>query len=98
MKVVLKFKGNSYSLMRQLGYHPKKGDRTTEEQSFVRRLTASDYPRFHIYLKAESDKVIVNLHLDQKKPIYKGTPAHAGEYDSEIVKQEAERIKNKLGL
>jgi len=75
--------------MRRAGYHPKKGER----QSFVRRLTVSDYPRFHIYLKTEKDKAIINLHLDQKKPIYKGSPAHAGEYNSTVVKQEAERIK-----
>ena len=36
------------------------------------------------------------LHLDQKKPIYEGAPAHAGEYDSELVQKEAERIKQIL--
>ena len=84
--------------MRQLGYHPKKGDKIAKEQSYIRRLTASDYPRFHIYLKSEGDKVIVNLHLDQKRPIYKGSPAHAGEYDSEVVRKEAERIRQLLSL
>jgi len=89
MKIALKPSQNLYSLMRRLGYHPKR----ERKQSFVRRLTTSDYPRFHIYLKTENNKIIINLHLDQKKPNYKGSPAHAGEYNSRVVKQEAERIK-----
>jgi len=97
MRVILKSKKNLYTLMRKLGYHPKKEDKIAKKQSFVRRLTASDYPRFHVYLESQNDKIIINLHLDQKKPIYKGTPAHAGEYDSEVVRQEAERIKNLEG-
>ena len=92
MRIILKPSQNLYTLMRKLGYHPKK------RESFVRRLTASDYPRFHIYLKTKNDKTIINLHLDQKKPIYKGSPAHAGEYNSRVVKQEAERIKDLMGL
>jgi len=44
----------------------------------------------------ENENLIFNLHLDQKRPIYKGAPAHAGEYDSEVVKKEAERIKQIL--
>jgi hypothetical protein len=32
------------------------------------------------------------LHLDQKKPQYKGTRAHNGEYDGPIVEREITRI------
>ena len=88
MRINLKFSGNVYNLMRQFGYHP-------HESSFVRRLSAADYPRFHIYIKNVSrESLEINLHLDQKKPIYKGATAHSGEYDGELVEKEAERIKN----
>ena len=94
MKIVLRLKENPYNLMRQLGYHPEGKDEKTGEWIFAKRLSTSDYPRFHVYLKSESDKIIINLHLDQKRPIYKGTPAHAAEYKGEIIEKEAERIKN----
>jgi hypothetical protein len=42
-------------------------------------------------------ETLISLHLDQKKPIYKGAPAHAAEYEGELVEKEAERIKNILG-
>ena len=91
MKFKLKgpFKENYYNLMRKIGYHfqGKKGN----ELAFVRPVR--DYPRFHIYLKKEGEDLIFNLHLDQKKPIYKSAIAHSGEYEGEIVEQEVERIK-----
>lgn len=93
MKFILKFQGNVYNLMRKAGYHPHE---TGEgETSFVRRLNGSDYPRFHIYVSRETQdsEVIINLHLDQKKPIYKGTAAHSGEYEGELVEKEMGRIK-----
>jgi hypothetical protein len=34
--------------------------------------------------------------LDRKAPKYEGTPAHAGEYENEVVKEEVERIKRIL--
>jgi len=96
MKFTLKgpFKENIYSLIRQVGYHFQGKDEEKSEIIFVR--PASGYPRFHLYLKKEDNNLIFNLHLDQKKPIYKGTSAHAGEYDSELVKKEAERVKQIL--
>ncbi|OGZ67033.1 MAG: hypothetical protein A3C58_00740 [Candidatus Staskawiczbacteria bacterium RIFCSPHIGHO2_02_FULL_34_10] len=54
---------------------------------------------------------IFSLHLDQKKPSYparigyakgvadgEGWHAHSGEYDGQIVEDEAERIKQVLGI
>ena len=73
---------------------PQKKDEVKSEPVFVR--PSSGYPRFHIYLKEENDNLIFNLHLDQKRPIYKGVAAHAGEYDGKIVEEEAERIKEIL--
>ena len=86
--------------MRQCGYHFEKRDKG--ELAFCRIIGASKsgYPRFHAYVKVNdlSRETAINLHLDQKKPIYKGSPAHSAEYNSEVVKKEVERIKQILGL
>ena len=103
MKFTLKgpFKENIYNLIRQVGYHFQGEDK--EKKEFIFTRPARGYPRFHLYLKVDGStgspqgNLIFNLHLDQKKPIYEGAVAHAGEYDSELVKKEAERIKQLLG-
>ena len=85
------FNYNPHDLVRRLGYKPL-GLTDKNELNCVRPL-GGDYPRFHIYLK-ESPKIITfNIHLDQKKPSYEGATAHSGDYDSETVKQEVERLK-----
>jgi len=94
MKFTLKLKGNVFNLMRQAGYYfeGKEG----EELVFSRPLSGSGsgYPRFHIYTKEVSHETLeANLHLDQKRPSYKGTAAHAAEYEGEIVEREVKRIK-----
>ena len=80
--------------MRKIGYHFQRKDKEQQELIFVR--PSKGYPRFHIYLKKDDEDLIFNLHLDQKKPIYKGTAAHAGEYEGEAVEKESERIKEIL--
>ena len=77
------------TLLRRAGY-------SAHNNSFVRILERSGYPRFHIYVEKQGDALILNLHLDQKRPVYQGTPAHSGEYDGKVVEQEAERIKQIL--
>ena len=86
---------NIINAMRKLGYHFTRKDEATGQLAFARILGGSGYPRFHIYLQEGNaiDEVIINLHLDQKKPIYKGTTAHSGEYQGELVEQEATRLK-----
>ncbi len=86
---------NIYSLMRRAGYVSVE---RKSQFSFIRRIGTTDYPRFHIYLTDEktSNKIILNLHLDQKKPRYSGVRAHSAEYDGRVVKKEAERIKTLL--
>ena len=78
------------------------GGQDKEELAFCRIIGASKsgYPRFHAYIKINnvSQETIINLHLDQKRPVYKGVPAHSAEYDSEAVKKEIVRIKQTLGL
>jgi hypothetical protein len=77
--------------MRRAGYHFQGKDEERSELIFAR--PPRGFPRFHIFVKVEGENLIFNLHLDQKKPIYKGAPAHSGEYESETVEKEAERIK-----
>ncbi len=88
--------------MRKIGYHFQGEEKEKEEFIFTR--PPKGYPRFHIYLKIDDStdspqeikNLIFNLHLDQKKPIYKGTTAHSGEYEGELVEKETERIKQIL--
>jgi hypothetical protein len=87
---------NIYNLMRKIGYHFQEKNEPKSELIFIKPLAGNDYPRFHIYLKIKNKNLIFNLHLDQKKPTYEGTPAHAGEYEGEIVEKEIERIKENL--
>ncbi len=95
-------------LMRIIGYYPAYFQ-NEGEVSIVRQIGRNDYPRFHLYIKegnrksldasASRDKLntfVFNLHLDQKKPSYKGAKGHSGEYNGEVVESEAERIKNLL--
>lgn len=80
--------------MREVGYKPAPKQGKSGEHSFVRPLEGLPYPRFHIYLKENKEKglININLHLDQKKPSYKGSSAHSGEYEGEVVKIELQRI------
>lgn len=98
MQISFKSVQSPYNLMRKCGYHPRGTDKKTGQMIFARRLGVSDYPRFHAYLKLKEGRVVINLHLDQKKPVYKGTPAHGAEYEGGVVEREAERIKQVLGL
>ena len=87
-------KDSPLNLMRRAGYGFAGTDEQTGELNFTRRLSGGDYPRFHVFIKSDGDFVFVNLHLDQKKPSYRGTRAHSGEYeDSELLEKEAEIIK-----
>lgn len=89
--VVSKIRENIVNLSRALGYRPML--RSRGEFNCVRLLMGAKYPRFHLFIKEEKDKLIFNLHLDQKRPSYSGSPAHSGEYEGELVEREAERIK-----
>ena len=92
------FKKNIYTLMRGVGYPAvslsKRRRKQKNEFEFVRPLKG--YPRFHLFIKVQKDTLIFNLHLDQKGPIYEGASAHSGEYNSETVKEETERIKQAI--
>lgn len=95
MKFNIKNKwGNLLTMAREIGYI-FQGEFSDKKFSFVRPL-AGDYPRFHLYVEAGREDLIFNLHLDQKRPVYKSAVDHAGEYDGAVVENEAERIKQKL--
>jgi len=88
-------KQNLVTLTRKIGYRFLNEDKE-KKINLIRPLERNGYPRFHIYLKFNSQKLIFNLHLDQKRPSYKGFPAHAGEYKGGVIEKEAERIKQIL--
>jgi hypothetical protein len=102
----IKIQENIYNLMRHCGYSFEREDK--DELVFCRILSTgqSGYPRFHAFIKinqvlrgtSEQTSAVINLHLDQKKPIYQGTSAHSAEYDSATVQKEVERIKQISGL
>ena len=74
-------------ILQQAGYH-------LHNDSFVKRLSSDFYPRFHVYLRKETNESIeFNLHLDQRRGVHAGATAHAGEYDSELVINETNRLK-----
>lgn len=80
-------------LIKRCGYIEIK-DRQTGETSFVHRVGPYFYPRFHLYIEKESpEEIILNLHLDQKRPSYSGCSAHSADYGGEVVEKEAEGIK-----
>ena len=100
MRLVLDSSENIYNLMRQAGYHFERKEKEELVFSRIIGVSKSGYPKCHVYVKIDkvSHQTIINLHLDQKKPIYKGVPAHSAEYEGKVVEKEAERIKQILGL
>lgn len=86
------------SLIRAIGYRYLGEDDEKKEIKLIRPLEIGGYPRFHLFLKLDpkSQEFIFNLHLDQKKPVYKGVPAHSADYEGGVVEREAERIREIL--
>lgn len=84
---------DALQFIRRCGYG-RIFDRRRGEISYVRRLHGDLYPRFHVYIEDTGADWSINLHLDQRAPIYAGVTAHAGEYEGEVVEREAERIKS----
>jgi hypothetical protein len=90
-----KFNISTDQLIRRCGYG-LVNDRRARQRSYSRRLgQAGFYPRFHLYVNSE-DPLILSLHIDQKQVSYEGQTAHSGDYDSDLVKQEAQRIYNAI--
>ena len=90
MKINIKksdLKENLYNFLRKCGYAPF-------HDSYVKVLSTSGYPRFHIYANETDTQYILNLHLDQKRPSYGKETAHSGEYNGKVVEEERERIED----
>lgn len=85
---------NIYTLMRKIGYYFQGEDEEKSELNFT--SPARGYPRFHLFLKVKGNNLVFNLHLDQKKPSYKGFTAHSGEYKGEVIETETKRIRKIL--
>lgn len=79
--------------MRDLSYHFSGQDARTGELNFTHPIRGDAFPRFHAYLTLKGDEIIMNIHLDQRAPIYRGAVAHEGEYSGPLIDQEAKRIK-----
>jgi len=86
-------KENSVNLLRRIGYTFQR--HSGEQMSFVRSLSRSGFPRFHIYAKMENNNLLINIHLDRKKETYGQSTRHHGEYENDgVLQEEVERIKN----
>ncbi|HDY72822.1 MAG TPA: hypothetical protein ENH90_01555 [bacterium] len=97
MKFIIK-NTNRYNLailLRKIGYK-YLGETEKQEFNMIRQLERGGYPRFHVYLKITPEELSFSLHLDQRKPVYKGAPAHSADYEGKAVEQEAQRIKDSL--
>lgn len=95
MKIIVKKENlpeSPENVLRKSGYHFLIDPRTRQE-SFSRRLGGGHYPRFHVYLKEEDGKVVIDLHLDQKQASYAGSHMHNAEYEGELVEREILRLK-----
>ena len=70
-------------------------DRRMGKESYVRRLGSGHYPRLHMYVKREGEKVIFDMHIDQKQASYAGAAhMHNAEHDGPVVSEEIERLKH----
>lgn len=97
MKIHVELGGKTLqNFMRHIGYAPEIS-RTSDQLRFHRLIAGRPYPKFHIYCSLSDDKksATLNLHLDQRAPSYKGTHAHSGEYDGDLIETEAARIQSK---
>ena len=86
---------NEAHIMRRSGYKPWRDPRSGGS-SFIRRLGRSYYPRFHVKTRREANNLIIDLHLDARRPLHrKGVRSYEDE-ESRVVQAEAARIRGLL--
>ena len=97
MKIEVKdIRENPVNMLRRLGYSFQRQE--GGEMSFIRPFSASGYPRFHMYVKAEGSNMTISIHLDMKKETYGEDTRHHGEYEnSGALADEVRRLKAILG-
>ena len=84
--------GNATVFIRRCGYG-EYYDRRMQKTSYMKRATMVQmFPRYHVYIEERGDEIVLDLHLDQKRPMYEGVSAHSGEYEGGAVEREADRI------
>lgn len=72
-------------------------DRRMGKVSYMKRARMSDmFPRYHVYIEERGNKIIYDLHLDQKRPSYGDETMHSGEYEGGAVEREAARIRGNV--
>lgn len=84
--------GNPLTVLRRCGYKPWRDPRTGKE-SFIRRVSAAFYPRFHVLTYYKENLFIIDLHFDARRPMHRRGIRSYEDEESETVRQEAERIK-----
>lgn len=82
---------NPRDLIRRCGYG-EWYDPMYQVTSYTKKMGGGNYPRFHIHFQEFGNYFEVDLHFDQKQESYSGTAKHAGEYDGDLVEDEARRI------
>lgn len=85
------FSRNVPNLVRKAGYF-QIFDQKSGKGSYIRKVGANRYPRFHLYITESEAEVVFDLHLDQSATRYNNQTAHNADYESEEVKQELTRI------
>ena len=85
------------TFIRRCGYG-EYYDKRLGKVSYMKRAHISTmFPRYHVYIVEQKDGgIVLDLHLDQKRPSYKGTTMHAGEYEGGAVEIEAKRIREQV--
>ncbi len=78
--------------LRRAGYGYFR-DRRSGKESFSRRLGSGIFPKLHMYVSEQGEKIVFDLHLDQKQPSYGGSRMHNAEHDGEVVEGEIARLK-----
>ena len=83
-------------IMRRCGYKPWR-EPVSGKESFIRRITAAFYPRFHVHVTYDANLIpTVDLHLDWRRPMHKLGQRSYEDQESETVQAEAARIKTIL--
>lgn len=78
------------NLLRRAGYGEHRGREA--QLSYVKRIHATPFPRYHAYVEDRAGGMQLNLHLDQKEASHAGSHAHGGDYDGPLVERESARI------
>lgn len=86
----------AHVFMRTVGYAKYVNGEGIE--SYVRRVSGFDFPRFHVYIEDQAEHMTLSIHIDHKAHTYDGVKAHSGEYQGSLIEHELGRIHAALGV